>query len=130
MSGIYCCQCGESVDARLTTGEEIYPHRKDLKALPFWKHDDCGNYVGCHHKTKTPIKPLGVIPTHEIRGWRKTIHTKLDPIWQSGRMSRKGIYSYLSRHLGFEYHTAKLRTVEECEKVYELVLHLDDALDF
>ena len=27
---IRCCGCGDKVQARLTDGSEIYPHRKDL----------------------------------------------------------------------------------------------------
>lgn len=38
---IFCCGCQKEVDALLTSGAEIYPHRCDLKDLPFWK---CGVY--------------------------------------------------------------------------------------
>ncbi len=62
---IYCCGCNEKIKARLTNGEEIYPHRTDLYLLPFWKCDSCGNFVGCHHKTDNPTKPLGCIPSHQ-----------------------------------------------------------------
>ena len=79
---IYCCGCNKDTAARLTNGEEIYPHRKDLYSLPFWKCDQCGNYVGCHHKTKNQTKPLGCIPTQEIKNIRKKIHTVLDPLWK------------------------------------------------
>jgi hypothetical protein len=51
---IFCCECREKVNARLTEGEEIYPHREDLKDLPFWICDKCKNFVGCHHKTDNP----------------------------------------------------------------------------
>ena len=68
------------VEVRLTNGAEIYPHRKDLSELPFWKCDTCGNFVGCHHKTGDPTKPLGVIPTSEIKRARQHIHRILDPI--------------------------------------------------
>lgn len=49
---IYCCNCKEEVDAVLVTGAGIYPHRPDLKALPFWQCKACNAFVGCHHKTK------------------------------------------------------------------------------
>lgn len=55
---IFCNECGKDVECRLTNGSEIYPHRGDLKDLPFWIHDVCGNYVGCHHKTDNPTTPL------------------------------------------------------------------------
>jgi len=117
---IYCCGCCENVEPRLTDGAEIYPHRKDLKALPFWKCDKCGNYVGCHHKTKNRTQPLGCIPTPEIKKARQHIHALLDPIWKSGKMKRKELYGELTKRLGWSYHTAKIRSVEEAREVYKI----------
>lgn len=76
---IYCCNCGTDVEARLTDGSEVYPHRPDLHNLPFWKHDACGGVVGCHHKTKNRTAPLGCIPSREIKELRKQIHDKHNP---------------------------------------------------
>lgn len=115
---IYCCECQCKVEARLTDGGEIYPHREDLRSLPFWKCDTCGNHVGCHHKTGTPTKPLGNIPNKALRAARQHIHRILDPLWESGRMKRRAVYKQLSDALGWEYHTAKIRTIEEARKVY------------
>lgn len=118
---IHCCGCGDKVRARLTDGREIYPHRPDLCSLPFWKCDICGNFVGCHHKTKNRTQPLGCIPTPEIKEARKHIHAILDPIWKSGKMTRNEIYKNLSVELGWKYHTAQIRSVEEARKVYRIV---------
>lgn len=118
---IYCCGCSEKVTARLTDGEEIYPHRKDLYSLPFWKCDKCGNFVGCHHKTANRTMPLGCIATKEIKGARQHIHRILDPIWKSGKMTRKEIYQKLSDETGRRYHTANIRSVEEAREIYKLV---------
>ena len=118
---IRCCGCGENVQARLTDGREIYPHRSDLAGLPFWKCDACGNFVGCHHKTKNRTQPLGCIPTPEIKKARQHIHALLDPIWQSGKMKRGEIYRKLSDELGWKYHTANIRRVEEARKVYRII---------
>jgi hypothetical protein len=107
--------------ARLTDGAEIYPHRPDLATLPFWRCDRCGNYVGCHHKTKNPTEPLGNIPTPELRKARNHIHAVLDPLWKSKRFKRKELYAILSDHMGFQYHTAHLRSLEEARKVYRFV---------
>lgn len=79
---IFCAGCAAEVDARLTDGGEIYPHRGDLAGLPFWKCDACGNYVGCHHKTKDRTRPLGRIPTVEVRRARRHCHEVFDPLWQ------------------------------------------------
>lgn len=119
---IYCCGCGCDVDARLTDGSEIYPHRHDLRGLPFWKCDACGNFVGCHHKTKNRTSPLGCIPTPELKEARKKIHALIDPIWQSGKISRKELYGLISNEIGWTYHTAKIRTIEEAREVYRVAL--------
>lgn len=119
---IYCCGCSEKVFARLTDGAEIYPHRRDLSNLPFWKCDTCGNHVGCHHKTSNPTNPLGCIPTPEIKNARQHIHRILDPIWQSGRMKRNAVYAEVARRLGRKgYHTANIRSVDEARQVYRIV---------
>lgn len=121
---IYCSGCQGNVEARLTSGKEIYPHRPDLSKLPFWRCDACGNYVGCHHKTSTPTKPLGVIPTPELRTARSHIHAILDPIWKSGRMKRGKVYRLLSDRLGYEFHTAEIRSIEQARTIYRTVLEI------
>lgn len=119
---LYCCGCQKDVDARLTDGREVYPHRDDLHSLPFWKCDGCGNYVGCHHKTKDRTRPLGNIPTKELKNARQHIHRILDPIWKQGRMPRGKLYAKIARELGYaEYHTAEIKTVDEARKVYAIV---------
>lgn len=110
---LHCCGCNGKVEARLTTGEEVYPHRTDLYRLPFWKCDTCGNFVGCHHKTKNRTAPLGCIPTPEIKQARVKIHNVVDPLWQSGKISRNDLYKKISDRCGRNYHTAKIRSVEE-----------------
>ena len=121
---LYCCQCGKKVEARLTNGLEVYPHRIDLGDLPFWKCDTCGNHVGCHHKTNNPTRPLGNISTKEIRQARQHIHRILDPLWKQRRIKRKELYAMLSNMLGWEYHTAKIKSVEEAREVYKAVLQI------
>lgn len=119
---IYCVACEIKVNARLTDGCEIYPHRKDLSDLPFWKCDTCKNYVGCHHKTKNRTNPLGNIPNAEMRKARQHIHALLDPIWKSGKRTRNQVYEAISGAMGFGYHTATLRTIEEAREVYKFLL--------
>lgn len=119
---LYCCGCQKDVSPRLTDGREIYPHRDDLFSLPFWKCDGCGNHVGCHHKTKYRTKPLGNIPTKEIRNARQHIHKILDPIWKEKSMPRGKVYAIIARELGCQrYHTAEIKSVEEARKVYAIV---------
>lgn len=121
---IYCCACNTDIDARLTDGAEIYPHRPDLCALPFWKCDACGNYVGCHHKTKDRTRPLGYIPSPRIMHLRKRIHAVLDPIWKSGMMKRGALYAMVSERIGKNYHTGEIRTEAEAQRVYHVALSI------
>jgi len=122
---IFCCGCGKKVNAWLTNGADVYPHRPDLSDLPFWKCDACGNFVGCHHKTKNRTHPLGAIPTQEIKRARQHIHRLLDPVWQSGKVSRKDCYGFIADALDRKsYHTANIRTIEEAREVYKIVRQL------
>lgn len=102
----------------MTSGAEIYPHRPDLAALPRWVCDGCKNHVGTHHKTSEPTKPLGNIPSPELKTARIHIHALIDPAWKSKKVSRRKIYAHLSCILGRDYHTAELRTVDEARTVY------------
>lgn len=125
---IYCCTCNQYIDARLTTGVEIYPLRADLHQLPFWKCDCCGNYVGCHHKTSNKTKPLGVIPSAEVKNARMHIHKLIDPLWNNGLLNRKRLYKEISTRLGYEYHTAMIRSVDEARAVYKTILGIKKEL--
>ena len=126
---LWCCGCNADVQARLTDGREIYPHRGDLAGLPFWKCDTCGNFVGCHHKTSDRTRPLGCIPTPEIKGARQHIHRVLDPLWESGRMKRGAVYAELAQRMGKpEYHTAEIRSVDEARQVYRIVQEIGASL--
>lgn len=126
---IYCCGCQKDVEARLANGAEIYPSRFDLRKLPFWKCDGCGNHVGCHHKTGTPTRPLGNIPTKEIRDARKHIHALLDPLWQNGKIKRGKLYAKLAAAIGDNhYHTGEIRTIEDARTVYRVAKDISREL--
>lgn len=118
---IYCCGCGQDVEAKLVCGKDVYPHRRDLYQLPFWQCERCRCFVGCHHKSHDPTRPLGVIPTREITKWRKRIHALLDPLWQTRQYTRSALYKELGARLGYEYHTAEIRSVEQAMQVLEAI---------
>lgn len=121
---IHCCECDGVITAYLTNGKEIYPHREDLKNIPFWKCEVCKNYVGCHHKTDNPTRPLGIIPNKELRNARQYIHAILDPLWKNKSIKRNFIYKKISEKLGWKYHTACIRNVNEARKVYSIILSI------
>lgn len=134
---IYCCGCGTDVDARLTDGREIYPHRPDLAALRFWRCPACLNYVGCHRPRERmafeyrvqaqpfavdgEYRPLGNIPTPELRAARRNLHEVIDSIWKGGAMSRSGVYRRIAAALGIpEYHTGEVRTMADAGRVMRI----------
>lgn len=121
---LYCCKCEKDIDARLTDGEEIYPHRKDLYCLPFWICDKCKSYVGCHYKTADRTRPLGVIGSKEIMEIRKKIHSIIDPIWKSKKQLRKTVYKKISDALGYEFHSAEIRSIGEANNVCSVIAKL------
>lgn len=123
---IYCCGCQTNIKARLTDGAEVYSHRKDLKNLPFWICDNCNNFVGCQYKTRDRTKPLGVIATKEIKKYRIKIHSIIDPLWKKKLISRDAIYKRISKEIGTDYHTANLRSIDECENVLDVCYDIYD----
>lgn len=121
---IYCCNCRKDVEAALVHGDVVYPHRPDLFKKHFYMCPYCGKFVGCHGLS---TRPLGCIPTEEIKIARKRIHAKIDPIWKTGKMSRRELYKYISEKLGYTYHTGETRTVQECFKILDIVEKLQCA---
>lgn len=117
---IYCCECKTKVEPILKTGLEIYPNREDLKSLFFYSCPFCKNFVGTHKNSKN-IKPLGAIPNKDIKIARQYIHALIDPIWKSGKITRKKLYSLIAERLGKrQYHTAWIQSVEEARNVYRV----------
>jgi hypothetical protein len=126
---IFCTGCNDDVEARLTNGKEMYPHRADLARRPFWVHDACGAFVGTHYKTRDHLKPLGSLATKEVKQWRMRIHQLLDPLWQSGKIKRGDAYARISKALGHTYHTGEIYNAEEGEFVYAIVKAMRDELE-
>jgi hypothetical protein len=110
------------VQARLTNGAEVYPYRPDLAGVMRWRCDACGCHVGTHSRHPEPEhreKPLGVIPSAEMRAARIHIHRLVDPFWKNGKVRRKDIYAHIAKALGVaEYHTGELRTIDEARRAY------------
>lgn len=127
---IYCCGCQKEVEAAFVTGQVVYPHRPDLYSRGFWQCPECKNFVGCHDKNKKGnFKPLGCIATPEIKKARMSLHNYIDPLWKTGRIRRQKLYGQISSLLGYEYHTAETKSVEEIEQVKNLVkTHIERLL--
>ena len=125
---IYCCVCERETECELIYGKVIYPHRKDLYKARFWRCPTCGGFVGCHRKSTTPTKPLGCIPTKEIKEIRIAIHASLDHLWRYCGWSKSKLYREISAFVGYEFHTAEIRSVDEGNKVLGYVNSIISSL--
>ncbi len=130
-SEIWCTGCGRRTVARLTDGREMYPSRPDLADLPFWicTKEECGAFVGTHHKTKQRYRALGFLATPEVKKWRMIIHGILDPLWKTGKAKRGKLYKEIGKKLGREYHTAEIYSISEAQQIYEIVKEIKSRLD-
>ena len=112
---IFCNECNKEVDANLVTGDNVYPHRQDLYNLHFWVCPNCSAFVGTH-KNSPDHKPLGTLAGPNLRKWRNWVHFNIDSYWRTGITTRKNMYKQLSKKFDGEFHTAKLKTKQECEQ--------------
>jgi hypothetical protein len=120
---IYCIECKSEKQCSMISGDVAYPHRKDLKVKNFWQCPSCLNFVGTHNKGMS-TKPLGCIPNKEMKTARMHIHSILDPIWKKKYMSRSDVYKKVSEQLGYKYHTAEIKCINEARKIYSIVREL------
>ena len=76
---------------------------KDGSPQKFW---GCSMFPECKttHGAHPDGKPLGRPGTAEEKKARIAAHDAFDPLWQSGAMSRRKAYKWLSKQLGAETH--------------------------
>lgn len=112
-----CAYCGN--EAEYVTGEDIYPHRKDLYDKKFWRCEPCDAYVGCHATTG---KPLGRLANAELRRRKSMAHQKFDPLWRNGGMSRSKAYNWLSNQLRISPDKCHIGMfdIDMCDRVIEV----------
>ncbi|WP_262287703.1 DUF3268 family zinc-finger domain-containing protein [Pantoea sp. UYEF8] len=110
-----CDYCGK--DAALVSGKDMYPNRPDLAGLQFWKCPPCAAWVGCHKRSNAV--PLGRLANAELRKAKSAAHAAFDPIWKSGRKSRRGAYEWLSKRLSIPFKNCHIGMfdVDTCERV-------------
>jgi len=115
---VLCHYCKRQAD--LVTGKGIYPHRRDLYNLNFYRCLPCGAFVGCHKGT---INPLGRLANSELREAKKSAHTAFDPLWKSGEKKRGGAYAWLADKLGIDVKDCHIGMfdVDMCKRVVEIM---------
>lgn len=119
MSHPVCPYCG--VGAVLTTGATVYPHRPDLRALPFFRCPPCDAHVGCHPGTRTP---LGSLANAALRKARAEAHAAFDPHWKADRVpgARKRAYAALARELGMRAEDCHIGRFSESQCARAIVV--------
>ena len=61
-----------------------------------WECTKCDARVGCHPNS---TRPLGTLADEDLREARMKVHRAFDPMWQSGRMSRREAYKWLAKRM-------------------------------
>lgn len=115
---IFCQPCNKTVKANFVRGAQVYPKHLDLIMNPYWQCPNCKSFVGCHPNT---IKPLGIIAGIKLKQYRSQIHHILDFIWQNSAIKRSKLYKQLSDELGWNYHTANIRSIKEAKQVLAIL---------
>lgn len=115
---ITCPYC--NAETELVTGDVIYPHRIDLRDRQFYLCRPCDAYVGTHKGT---IKPLGRLANAELRRSKQEVHAVFDPLWRSGRKSRRQAYKELAEALGIDRDQCHVGffDVDMCRKAIEVL---------
>ncbi len=126
MSQVTCPYC--QADAELTTGKEIYPHRRDLYQLRFWICRPCKAHTGTHKYSKNHA-PKGRLANADLRKARSAAHRAFDPLWRDHGMHRSEAYEWLREAMGWERQPhIGFMDVAECERVIELSRNKDEAI--
>ena len=102
-------------EAKWVDNAKIYGKRYGKSYMAWWC-ELCDAYVGCHCNTKIP---LGTMANAELRKWRMKAHVWIDPMWLTGKYSRKEIYQMLKERFGREIHIgeADIQTCKELLKI-------------
>lgn len=107
--------------AKYGPNEEFYGKRYGKSYMCYYCLD-CRAYVGTHQNSK---KPLGTMANDELRKWRIKAHRIIDPLWKSGKYSRRKVYLKLSDAFGRQVHMGE-STVEDCKDIIRMVQLLFD----
>ena len=118
---ISCDYCNRP--AELVNGATLYPHRRDLVRLLFYRCEPCGAWVGTHRGSTVP---LGRLANAELRRAKQAAHSAFDPLWKSRRMSRSEAYAWLAKALGVSLANCHIGMfdVEGCRAVVAAVAAL------
>lgn len=111
---VKCPYCGGKT--ALVTGEVIYPYRPDLHGKHYWLCQPCNAWVGCHPDS---TRPMGVPADAKTRQARMRAHEAFDPIWRTGRMTRRKAYDWLAAQMGLPVKATHISWFDQalCQQV-------------
>jgi hypothetical protein len=104
--------------AEMVLGKILYPDHARLAEKLFWKCPTCDAHVGCHPGSTVP---MGTLANKALRALRSKLHSRLDPLWRDGRMTRDAAYAWMATLLSLtqdECHIG-LFTDDQCKIVLE-----------
>lgn len=112
-----CQYCGGKVN--LVKNSEIYG--REYGDWP-WAYlcIDCRAYVGLHPFTAIPLGTLADAATREARSRAKNA---FNPLWQSGRMTRREAYTWLAARLDIPTDACHVGWFDAttCDRVVEII---------
>ena len=109
-----CPYCNKK--AKFCENKEIYGKNYGKSYMVYYCKD-CDAYVGCHNNSD---KPLGTMANKELRKWRRKTHSILDPLWKTGKITRKELYFKISKYFKKEIHIGS-SDIEQCNKIIKFL---------
>jgi hypothetical protein len=95
-----------------------------------WYCLSCEASTGCHPFS---VFPMGIMADRQTKAARRQMHELLDPIWESGLMSRSEAYALLAERMGVppweEVHVAWM-SLQQCAVAAECIRELSLAVQF
>ena len=121
MTQVICPKCNK--EAPWVENKERYGQNFG-KSFMCYFCKPCGTYVGCHENTR---RPLGTMADKETRVWRRKAHTVIDPLWKSGKMTRKEVYKMLKEKFGRVIHIGE-SDINNCKEIILAISSLDKEM--
>lgn len=102
----------------LTNGVCVYSTARYGNVWVCSNYPECDAYVGCHSHSR---RALGTLANANLRKWRNAAHAAFDPLWRSGRMTRREAYDLMAEQLGLTTREAHIAMLDEalCARVVE-----------
>lgn len=92
----------------------------------------CTNWPACRgaHGARWTGAPMGTPADATTRAARRAAHRALDPLWETGRMSRAAVYAWLAARMGLPREHAHISqfSAEQCYQVIAICSRVSGLL--